>query len=409
MPRLGALGLARQPVRGERPAARPGVAAREALLRARSLAVRGTPEWVPLAEVAGRRLATDVVALHDSPVAAGSAMDGWALRAADARGPLRVAGECAAGHPPGGGLGPGEAFRISTGAELPAGADAVVRREDGREIGDRLVVEVAVTAGAHVRPRGDDVWAGECLLAAETVVAAHEASVIAAAGHAGAHCLPRPRVAFATTGDELVAPGTEPPPACRIESNLAGLAAQAAAAGAVAGGHTHLPDEPGATRAGLAGLLEDEPDVLVTVGGISVGRHDHVGDALGRLDARWAFRGVAMRPGHPAGIAVHGSTVIVALPGNPAAAAVAFHVLGRAVLGVREDWTRLARLAVPHRPHPRATAFVRCTEGPRGLTPLERQGSAQLASLAGARVLAWVGSGDDVLEAGEPLLVSPMP
>jgi molybdopterin molybdotransferase len=271
------------------------------------------------------------------------------------------------------------------------------------------VVAVAPAAGAHVRPRGDDVTAGERLLAAWTVVAAHEASVIAAAGHDGARCLARPRVSFATTGDELVAPGRDVPPACRIESNLAGLAAQAVAAGAVVGGHAHVPDDRVATRAALAGLLEDEPDVLVTVGGISVGRHDHVGAALERLDARWAFRGVSMRPGHPAGIAVRGSTVILALPGNPAAAAVVFHVLGRAVLGVREDWRRLAPLAVPHRPHPRATAFVRCTEGPRGLTPLDRQGAAQVASLAGARVLAWVGPGDEVLDAGEPLLMSTMP
>lgn len=364
---------------------------------------------MPLAAVAGRRLAADVVALRDVPRAAGSAMDGWAVRAGDGRRPRRVTGDCPAGHDPGAALGPGEARRISTGALLPPEADAVVRREDGREIGDRLVVDAAVAAGAHVRPRGDDAAAGEPLLAAGAVVAAHEASVIAAAGHAGAHCLPRPRVAFATTGDELVAPGDEVPAACRIESNHAGLAAQAAAAGAVAGRHVHLPDEPGATRAGLAGLLEDEPEVLVTVGGISVGRHDHVGGALERLDARWAFRGVAMRPGHPAGIAVRASTLILALPGNPAAASVAFHVLGRAVLGWREDWTRLARLAVPHRPHPHATAFVRCTEGPRGLAPLGRQGSAQLGSLAGARVLAWVSPGDAVLGAGEPLLVSAMP
>jgi molybdopterin molybdotransferase len=364
---------------------------------------------VPLAAVAGRRLAADVVALHDVPAAPSSAMDGWAVRAGDGRTALRVAGECPAGHAPGGALGTGEAFRISTGAPLPPGADAVVRREDGREIGDRLVVEAVVSAGDHVRPRGDDVAAGERLLAAGTVVAAHEASVIAAAGHGGARCLARPRVAFATTGDELVAPGRPVPPAGRIESNLAGLAAQATAAGAVVGRHAHLRDERGATRAGLAGLLEDEPDLLVTVGGISVGRHDHVGGALERLDARWAFRGVAMRPGHPAGIAVRGATVIVALPGNPAAAAVAFHVFGRAVLGVREDWTRRARLAVPHRPHPHATAFVRCAETPGGLTPLERQGPAQLASLAGARLLAWVEPGVGLLDAGEPLLVSPMP
>lgn len=364
---------------------------------------------MPLAEVAGRRLAAPVVARFDAPPAAASAMDGWAVRAGDGRADRRIVGESAAGHVPGCDLGPGEALRISTGAELPAGADAVVRREDGEELGDRLVVGTAVAPGADVRPRGDDVAAGERLLAAGAVVAAHEAAVIAAAGHAGVHCLPRPRVAVATTGDELVAPGRALPPACRIESNLAGLSAQAAAAGAVVTRHAHLPDDPAATRVGLGDLLDEEPDVLITVGGISVGLHDHVGTALQRLDARWAFRGVAMRPGHPVGVAVSGPTVVLALPGNPAAAAVAFHVLGRAVLGVREDWTRLARLAVPHRRHPRATAFVRCTEGPSGLTPLERQGPAQVASLAGARVLAWVEPGQDVLAAGEPLLVSPMP
>ncbi len=364
---------------------------------------------MPLAHVAGRRLAAPVVARHDVPAAAASAMDGWAVRAADAPGPLRVAGESAAGHVPGRGLRPGEAFRISTGGELPSGADAVVPIEDALDAGDRVVVESPVAPGAHVRPRGDDVCAGERLLGAGTVVAAHEVGVIAAAGHAGAHCLRRPRVAFATTGDELVAPGVPVPRGCRVESNLAGLAAQVAAAGALVGGHAHVPDDPAATRAGLAALLEDGPDVLVTVGGISVGLHDHVGTALARLGARWALRGVAMRPGHPAGIAVHGSTVILALPGNPAAAAVAFHVLGRAVLGVREDWTRMARLAVPHRRHPRATAFVRCTEGPLGLTPLGRQGPAQMGSLAGARVLAWVEPGEGALDAGAPLRVSPMP
>ncbi len=120
------------------------------------------------------------------------------------------------------------------------------------------------------------------------------------------------------------------------------------------------------------------------MGGISVGAHDHVGPALQRLGARWELRGVAMRPGHPVGVAVCGPTVVLALPGNPAAAAVCFHLLGRPLLGAPEDWTCAAPLARPVARHPRTTTFLRCTEGPGGLTPLERQGPAQLSSLAGA-------------------------
>ena len=336
-------------------------------------------------------------------------MDGWAVSAADVGRPLRVAAESAAGHATSRRLAAGEACRISTGALLPEGADAVVRREDAREIEGRLVVGVAVRRGAHVRPRGDDLERGERLLAAESVVAAHEVSVIAAAGHVGAWCRRRPRVAFATTGDELVPPGADVPWAGRIESNLAGLAAQAIAAGAEPAGSAHAPDEQTTTVATLSGLLDGDPDLLVTVGGVSVGEHDHVSGALTRLGARWALRGVAMRPGHPVGIAVCRSTVILALPGNPAAAAVAFHLLGRVLLGARDDWSRRAVLSAPCPRHPRATSFVRCTEDGEGLRPLVRQGSAQLASLAGARALAWIEPGDGAVAAGTAVCVSALP
>ena len=149
--------------------------------------------------------------------------------------------------------------------------------------------------------------------------------------------------------------------------------------------------------------------MLVTVGGLSVGMHDHVGPALEALGARWALRGVAMRPGHPVGLAVRGATVVLALPGNPAAAAVCFHLLGRALLGVREDWSHSAPLLAPVPRRERVTVFVRCTEEADGLVPLERQGSAQLSSLAGARVLAWIEPGTGVAPTGSPVLVSRMP
>lgn len=388
----------------------PPITAAEALELARDLAPRPAPEWVPLSELAGRRLAAAVVAQRDVPSADTSAMDGWALRAAEAGRPLRVVGESSAGHVPERALAPGEACRISTGALLPAGADAVLRREDGRRAGDRRVVAMRpLWPGADVRPRGDDLRAGRELIPAESVLAAHEVQVVAAAGHVGAFCRRRPRVAFATTGDELVAPGGAPAPGRAVESNLVGLVAQAAAAGAVACASAHVPDRGPATVAALEDLLESAPDLLVTVGGISVGAHDHVGPSLEAIGARWALRGVAMRPGHPVGVAVRGPAVILALPGNPAAAAVAFHLLGRALLGVRDDWSLRARLAVSHPRHPRATTFVRCEEGPDGLVPLARQGSAQVSSLAGARVLAWVEGGAGVVPPGTRVPVSRMP
>jgi len=393
-----------------RPEVRPGpLPAGEALALAHGLAPRPAPEWVPVARLAGRRLAAAVPARRDVPSADSSAMDGWALRAADAGGPLRVRGESAAGHAPMRALGPGEACRISTGALLPTGADAVLRREDGEESGGFLVAAAAPRPGADVRPCGDDFRLGQELLAAETVVAAHEVAVVAAAGHKGAFCRRPLRVAVAITGDELVAPGASVPRGGVIESNLVGLVAQVEAAGAGVCAVAHAPDDRGATVKTFMDLLEQEPDVLVTVGGISVGAHDHVGPALERLGARWALRGVAMRPGHPVGLAGRGSTVALALPGNPAAAAVCFHLLGRALLGMCDDWSHSAPLLRPVRRHLRDTTYVRCTEEVGGLVPLGHQGPAQLSSLAGARALAWIAPGAGGVPAGTLVPVSRMP
>lgn len=385
------------------------ISADDALRRARELAPRPAAEWIPLARLAGRRLAAAVTARRDTPSADCSAMDGWALRAADAGRPLRVRGESAAGHAPLRELAPGEACRISTGALMPTGADSVLRREDGREAQGLLVTTGALRPGADVRPRGDDLRFGQELLAAGSLVAAHEVAVVAAAGHVGAFCRRRVRVAFATTGDELVAPGEAVPRGGSIDTNLIGLVAQAAAAGATTCGTAHAPDDRATTLAAFSGLLDENPDVLVTVGGISVGAHDHVGPALEELGARWALRGVAMRPGHPVGMAVRGATVILALPGNPAAAAVCFHLLGRALVGMRDDWSHSAPLLRSVARHETATTFLRCAEEADGLVPLERQGSAQLTSLAGATALAWIAPGAGHASPGTAVRVSRMP
>ena len=385
------------------------IPAGDALLRALRLAPRPGAEWVPLAGLRGRRLAAAVDARHDLPAADTSAMDGWALRAHEADRPLVVRGESAAGHAPVGALGPGEACRISTGGLLPAGADAVLRREDGRLSDGRLVAAAPVHPGLDVRPRADDLRLGQEVLPADALVAAHEVAVVAAAGHAGALCRRRIRLALATTGDELVAPGETRPPGSVIDSNLAGLAAQAEAAGATVAETGRIPDDRRATQDALEALLSEEPEVLVTVGGISVGAHDHVGAALSEITDSWAFRGVDMRPGHPVGVALRGATVVLALPGNPAAAAVGFHVLGRALLGADDDWARTAPLREPAPRHPVATTFLRCTEDDDGLVPLPRQGAAQLSSLARADALAWIDPGPGIAPPGTGVRVSRMP
>lgn len=285
----------------------------------------------------------------------------------------------------------------------------VLRREDGCEAGGRLVADIVPRPWADVRRRGDDLVQGAELLAAGTRVAAHEASVVAAAGQAGAFCRRRPRAAFCTTGDELVAPGAVLPRDGVVESNLAGLSAQARAAGAVPCTSAHAADTRHGTVDVLAALIHERPDLLITVGGISVGAHDHVGPALGELGARWNLRGVAMRPGHPVGIALCGATVVLALPGNPAAAAVCFHVLGRALLGVGDDWQGTALLAAPVARHSRDTTFLRCARDGDALRPLERQGAAQPTSLAGARALASIAPGKGAVAAGDRVSASSMP
>ena len=373
--------------------------AEEAIALARALAPVREAEPVPVAETAGRTLAEDVRALRDLPAAESSAMDGWAVRSADTPGTLAAAGESSAGRPSERRLEPGQAMAISTGASLPEGADAVARREIVEQAGAEVRVTAAVAAGRDVRRRGETIRAGDTLLGAGHRVAPHEVGGLGAMGHGTVLCVRRPRVAVLATGAELVPLGAAARPSQVHDSSRHGIAAQAVAAGGEVVAAASVGDAIEATVEALAAMLDAtgdrRPDLVVTNGGISVGVHDVVRPALARLGVEELIRGVRIAPVWPTYVGRRGDQIVLGLPGNPAAAAVAFHLLGRPLLGRDDEWWRSAPLAVAIASRPGRAELVRCVEGPDGLTPLDAQGSHAVTSLAGATALAWLREDDD--------------
>ena len=370
----------------------------------RARAVRPAAEDVSVGDAAGRRLAEDVCSLIDHPAFTNSAMDGYAVRAADTPGELRLVGESRAGAPWAGTLGAGEATGISTGAELPAGADAVLRREDAEELDGVVTTSERLQAGRDVRRAGEDLAAGATLMAAGAVVPAHAVAALAAAGHASVRCERRPRVAILGSGDELVAPGAPLGPGQVYDANRVGLAAQARAAGAEVVATDLVRYERAATIATLSRLLDGDggprPDLLVTIGGVSVGQHDHLRPALEAAGVREVLYGLRIRPGHPLWLGERGDQLVLGLPGNPVSAAVFFHLFGRPLLGRDEPWDRTAPLAEVYRKGTRRADFVRCRREGDALRPLPRQGSHAITSLAGAEALAWIPEEAEELPAG---------
>jgi molybdopterin molybdotransferase len=374
---------------------RTGLSVEEAIALAASLAPVLAPEAVPVPEAAGRVLAEDVRAGRDLPAADSSAMDGWAVRAADTPGTLTATGESAAGHPSGEALGPGQAIAVSTGASLPAGADAVARREVVERKGGAVRVTEAVAPGRDVRRRGETIRAGALLLATGHRVAAHEVGALGAAGRADVLCRRRPRVAVLATGAELIPLGAPAGPADVHDSSRHGVAAQVVAAGGVVVASEAVGDDLEATVRALAAMLGGEADVVITNGGISAGDHDLVRPALARLGVEEVARGVRAKPIHPTYIGRIEGRVVLGLPGNPASAAVAFHVLGRPLLGAGGRWWRRARLTEAVETRPGRAELLRCVEGPDGLTPHPDQAPHAVTSLAGATALAWVREDQD--------------
>jgi len=291
------------------------------------------PELLPLAAALGRVLADDVRSEMDVPPTANSAVDGYAVAAADipAAGTraLEVVGELAAGAVFTGVLGPHQALRIMTGAPMPAGADSVYLQEFVERAGDRVIVG-PMTAGANVRHRGEDVRAGAVVLSAGTVLRPQEIGVAASLGLAQLLVRQKPRVALLSTGDEVAEPGTVRKPGQIFDSNRFSLRGLVEAAGALAVDDGIVPDQFDELHARLLRAAE-HADVVLTSGGVSVGDYDLVKSVLqqaGGID----FWQVAMQPGRPLAAGSIGRAHFFGLPGNPVASMLTFHLFVRPAL-----------------------------------------------------------------------------
>jgi molybdopterin molybdotransferase len=386
-------------------------------------------EPVAVDEALGRVLAEDVAGVDPVPGFDSSAMDGFAVRAADTAGaeagrPVRLAlvDESRAGHPAQHGLETGEAIAISTGAMVPAGADAVVRVEDTAGA-DPVEIRVEVEPGRDIRRAGEDVRPGATVISAGTAIGPAELGVMVSVGRAEVQCARRPRVAVLATGDELQEPGEPLRPGAVRNSNAHFIAALIERSGAALELLEIVPDDRGATEAALRRALA--ADAAVISGGMSVGEHDHVRPALAALGVEQVFWGVALRPGKPTyfGILPARSSAsrpvspgsqrdvpVFGLPGNPVSAMVTFELFARpairAMLGAETESRRgTAILEQDYSKRPGRAHLVRCRLelGDDGwhATPTGPQGSHVLTSMLGADALAIMPTASAGVVAGE--------
>jgi len=388
----------------------------EALQRVLEHARPLAAEDVPIASAAGRVLAEDAEAVVDLPRFPSSAMDGFALRAADTPGTLPVVARIAAGRPAPRGLAPGEAMGIATGGVVPDGADAVVPIEQVTDRGDTVVVPAAVPPGDNVRPRGGDVVAGDPVLRAGAVVTSARLAALAAAGVATLRSVRRPRAAVVATGSELRRPGEPLADGEIYESNGTMLTALLRDAGALVDEAAWVADDAASHESALARGLE--ADVLVTSGGVSVGPHDLVRPTLAKLGATEVFWGVAMRPGKPLSFAVRGDTLVFGLPGNPVSSLVGALLFVqpavRALQGVREPSARFATgvLGAPVRRGAHRDDYQRARLERAGdvvvLHPVSGQESHMIVRASAADALVQVPRGAGELAAGTSVRYLPL-
>ena len=363
------------------------------------------PERVRLSDAQARVLARPVVATDEVPPFDNSAMDGFAVRAADTAGArgeepvaLQLVGESRAGTPAPMDVDAGQAVAISTGAVLPGGADAIVPLEDARARDGVVEVGQEAVSGRFIRHRGDDIAAGEEVIAAGAPIGPAELGVLASLGVTEIMCTRRPRVALVISGDELVEPGAPLARGQIHDSNAFTLAALAELVGADVVTTEHVGDERDATRAALERALG--ADAAVISGGVSVGEHDHVRDALAELGAKQRFWGVALRPGRPTWFGPHpGGALVFGLPGNPVSAMVTFLLFGRPALlamqGAHPKRRRTTAILDQEYSKPPGRAHaVRCrlTLHKDGwhVRPTKEQTSHILTSMLGAEALALI-------------------
>jgi molybdopterin molybdotransferase len=373
-------------------------------------------EDVPIAQAEGRVLAADLAARRTQPPEDVSAMDGYAVRATDVETApvhLHVIGEVAAGRPFTGEVGAGEAARIFTGGVLPKGTNTVVIQEQAEREGDMIVVTKAAPRGKNVRGAGLDFTKGDVRLKKGRRLTGRDVALAAAMNYASVPVTRRPKIAIVATGDELVAPGTEPGPGQIVYSNVFALAAVARRAGAEVLDLGILPDELEATIAGVRRARDSGADVLLTAGGASVGDYDLVQPALESEGLALSFWKVAVRPGKPLLSGRLGAMRVLGLPGNPVSAyvcAVLFlvplirrlsglpdtgHVLMSGVLGrdlpandERADYMR--------------ATLTRRDDGTWEATPFPVQDSSMLVPLAASDCLVVRAPFAPAAEAGSP-------
>jgi molybdopterin molybdotransferase len=353
-----------------------------------------------------------------------SSMDGFAVRAEDTRGAspggpviLTVADESRAGRPARAPLRRGEAIGISTGAVIPDGADSVVRVEDTSVRDGRVEIEAEVKPGTNVRHAGDDIEPGAKVLRRGVRIGAAELGVLASVGAASVSCIRRPGLAVLTTGDELLEPGAPAKPGGVRNSNAYTIPALALSAGAELVASETVRDDPELTRAAIERSLDTE--LVVVCGGVSVGGHDHVKEALASLGVERVFWRVALKPGKPTwfGVAPRGALVF-GLPGNPVSAMVTFLLFVRpAIMRMSAAEPREERVhATLDRDLPRAPGrahAVRCRLEARDdgwhARPTGAQDSHVLTSMLDAEALAVVPADADPPRAGDTVELMLLP
>ncbi len=379
---------------------------------------RPIPETVPLAEAAGRILAEEILADRDYPPFPRAARDGFAVRSADIAAPparLRVIGETRAGEPSRFQVGPGEAVEIMTGAPCPPGADCVVMVEYSRREGAEVILEQSLDAGKNIVPRGAESAAGSVVLSPGTRLEFPRIALLSALGRSRVRVYRKTRVAIVSTGDEVVDIDSTPENFQIRNSNAWSLAAQVRRRGGEAVPLPIAPDRLPETRDLIR--LGLESDMLLLSGGVSMGKHDLVEQALADLGVEIHITQILIQPGKPLVFGMAGGKPVFGLPGNPISTMATFEIFGRMALEILGGAASSplpfveARLTRDFRHKPVLTRFLParltgdCSEAQ--VEPIQWQGSGDLASVAKANCFLVASMDRESWQAGDRIAVLP--